>query len=127
MRKFTKEQVQDLARKSANRNAVNHPDQDWHTHYYGFIHGFQECEDIFLNIENSVGVSDATTEDGALARDREWNESGEDVESQIASEHVPIGNRISDGNYCRQFMCSCKLGKDTFNCLKDCDRENDRQ
>lgn len=47
---YSKKQIEDLARNSANENILIQ-DEDWHTHYYGYIYGFQDAMTI-LNSDN---------------------------------------------------------------------------
>jgi hypothetical protein len=51
------EEIQDLARKHANQFAITHPDEDWHSHYYGFIYGFQKAQELATN-DGSADVSE---------------------------------------------------------------------
>lgn len=42
---MSKEEIQELARQSADQHFNAKHEGDWYAHYYGFIYGFQKAEE----------------------------------------------------------------------------------
>lgn len=42
-----KEEIEALATEHADLFAITHSDEDWHSHYYGFIYGFQKAQNNY--------------------------------------------------------------------------------
>lgn len=59
---MSKEEIQELARQSADQHFNAKHEGDWYAHYYGFIYGFQKAEEEVRDkaIQDAIDVVKTT-------------------------------------------------------------------